>query len=209
MLALIGGLDGGYVNVDALATHLEDPAVRTVSRPIGFEAPIDILGQYVGGARALTALAGVGPRNTDDYPFVALDARRNVRSLSASPSALLLAMERLSRPDPAELLADPRRAALDERLNAYWHARNQFLEAGAALEGEPRGVALVEAASPGLLAAIRLSPEFNPAYQPLLGMARSLMTSNRQAASRLLHKINDAAPSRNEARELLSAEFGE
>jgi len=98
---------------------------------------------------------------------------------------------------------------MDERLNAYWHARNQFLEAGAALRGEPRGVALVEAASPGLLAAIRLSPEFNPAYQPLIGMARSLIASNRQAASRLLHEINDAAPSRNEARQLLSAELGE
>jgi spermidine synthase len=209
MLALIGGLDSGYVNIDALAAHLADPAVGTVTRPIGFEVPIDILGQYVGGPRALAALAGDGPKNTDDYPFVALDARRNVRSLSASPSALLLAMERLTRPDAAELLADPRQGAMDERLNAYWHARNQFLEAGAALKGEPRGVALVEAASPGLLAAIRLSPEFNPAYQPLIGMARSLMASNRQAASRLLHEINDAAPSRNEARELLSIEFGE
>jgi len=209
MLALIGGLDGGYVNMDALAARLEDPAVKAVTHPIGFEAPIDLLGQYVGGPRTLAALAGVGPRNTDDYPFVALDARRNVRALSASPSALLLAVARQTRPDPAELLADPRQGAMDERLNAYWHARSQFLEAGAALRGEPRGVALVEAASPGLLAAIRLSPEFNPAYQPLIGMARSLMASNRQAASRLLHEINDAAPSRNEARDLLSAELGE
>jgi spermidine synthase len=209
MLALIGRRDGGYVNMDALTAHLTDPAVQAVTGPIGLEVPIDILGQYIGGPRALTGLAGAGPRNTDDYPFVALDARRNVRALSVSPSALLLTVTRLTRADPAELLADPKQGALADRLSAYWQARNQFLEAGAALRGEPRGSALVEAASPGLLAAIRLSPEFNPAYQPLISMARSLMASNRQAASRLLHEINDAAPSRTEARQLLSVEFGE
>jgi spermidine synthase len=43
----------------------------------------------------------------------------------------------------------------------------------------------------------------------LIGMARSLMASDRAAAARLLHAINDAAPSRGEARELLSREFGQ
>jgi spermidine synthase len=35
------------------------------------------------------------------------------------------------------------------------------------------------------------------------------MASDRTAAARLLHEINDAAPSRAEARELLSREFGQ
>jgi spermidine synthase len=169
---------------------------------------MDVLGQYVGGARILAALAGEGPRNTDDYPFVALDASRNVRALTAPPAALLLTMMRSSRPDPTELLGEPQREALADRLTAYWRARDRFLEAGAALQGDPRGPALVEAASPGLLEAIRLSAEFDPAYKPLIGMARSLMVSDREAAARLLHAINDAAPSRDEARGLLSREFG-
>jgi spermidine synthase len=117
-------------------------------------------------------------------------------------------MTRTTQPDPAELLGEPQRDPLAERLSAYWRARNRFLEAGAALRGDPRGLALVEAASPGLLDAIHLSAEFNPAYTPLIAMARSLMASDREAAARLLHEINDAAPSRSEARELLSREFG-
>jgi spermidine synthase len=40
-------------------------------------------------------------------------------------------------------------------------------------------------------------------------MAKSLMTSDRAAAARLLREINDAAPSRGEARELLAREFGQ
>jgi len=161
------------------------------------------------GPRALSAFAGQGPRNTDDYPFVTFDARRNVQALTAPPWALLRAVTQALRPDPAELLAEPTRDALSERLAAYWRARNRFLDAGTALPGDPRGAALIEAASPGLLDALRLSPEFDPAYMPLIGMARSLIASDRTAAARLLHAINDAAPSRGEAREILSREFGQ
>jgi len=206
MLALIGPRGGGYFDLDALAARLSD--LGPVVRPFGFEAPMDLFGQYLGGPRALAAFAGEGPRNTDDYPFVTFDAHRNVRALTAPPWALLLAVTRAMRPDPAELVAEPQRDALAGRLSAYWRARNRFLEVGAALPGDPRGLALIEAASPGLLDALRLSAEFDPAYGPLIGMAQALMASDRAAAARLLRDINDVAPSRGEARELLSREFG-
>jgi len=209
MLALIGPRDGGSLDLDGLAARLRDPPVSSVVRPLGFEAPIDLLGQYLGGPRALSAFAGEGPRNTDDYPFVTFDARRNVRALTAPPWSLLLAITRAVQPDPAELLAAPQRDALGDRLNAYWRARNRFLEAGAALPGDPRGNALIDAASPGLLDALRLSSEFDPAYGPLIGMAKSLMTSDRAAGARLLREIDKAAPSRGEARGLLAREAGQ
>jgi spermidine synthase len=209
MLALIGPRDAGDLDLDILAARLGDPQLRPVARPLGFEQPIDLLGQYLGGPRALAAFAGQGPRNTDDYPYVTFDARRNVGALTAPPWSLLLAVTRAMRPDPAELLAAPQRDALSHRLNAYWRARNRFLEAGAALPGEPRGNALIEAASPGLLEALRFSPEFDPAYGPLIGMAKSLLASDRAAAARLLRQISDAAPSRGEAKELLAREFGQ
>jgi spermidine synthase len=209
MLALIGPRDGGTPDPDALAARLRDPSVRPVARPLGFEGPIDLLGQYLGGPHALAAFAGQGPRNTDDYPFVTFDAHRNVRALTAPPWSLLLAVTRAMRPDPAELLAAPQRDAFGGRLSAYWRARNRFLEAGAALPGDPRGSALIAAAAPGLLDALRFSSEFDPAYGPLMGMAKSLMASDRAAAARLLHEIDDAAPTRGEARELLAREFGQ
>jgi spermidine synthase len=209
MLALIGPRDGGDLDLDALAARLRDPQIRPVVRPLGFEGPIDLLGQYLGGPRALAAFAGEGPRNTDDYPYVTFDARRNVRALTAPPWSLLLAMTRAMRPDPAELLAASWRDAFGARLNAYWRARNRFLEAGAALPGDPRGGALIAAASPGLIEALRISSEFDPAYGPLIGMAKSLLASDRTAAARLLHEINDAAPSRGDAKDLLAREFGQ
>ncbi|WP_342739606.1 spermidine synthase [Bradyrhizobium sp. B117] len=209
MLALVGTRDGGHLDTDALAARLRDPAVASAVRPLGFEAPIDLLGQYLAGPRALSAFAGEGPRNTDDYPFVTFDARRNVRALTAAPWSLLLAVTKEIRPDPNELLVSAaERGAPGTRLNAYWAARNRFLEAGASLPGDPRGAALIDAASPGLIDALRLSAEFDPAYGPLMGMAKSLLGSDRAAAARLLRKINEAAPSRREARDLLLREFG-
>jgi spermidine synthase len=208
MLVLVGPREAGFLDVEALAARLRDPAIAAATAPIGLSEPMDVLGQYVGGPRSLAALAGDAPRNTDDYPFVALDARRNVRALTAPPSDLLLAVISQVHPDPAELLTEPQRSALADRLLAYWRARDRFLEAGAALRGEPRGVALVAAASPGLLDTIRLSAEFEPAYQPLLAMARSLLGADRDAAEKLLSAIDAAAPSRPEARALLAREFG-
>src|SRR5262245_5225892 len=209
MLALIGNQEGGGdLDVDTLAARLSDRAIGAVARPLGFDAPMDVLGQYVAGPRALAVFAGEGPRNTDNYPLVALDASRNVRALSAPPSTSLLALTFALQPDPSELL-QPGRDALAERLTAYWRARNRFLEAGASLKGDPRGLALIEAASPGLLEALRLSAEFEPAYGPLMAMARTLMASDRRAAAHLLRQIDHAAPSRGEARELLSREFNQ
>src|SRR5712671_4508224 len=111
MLALVGRRDRGNLDLHTLADRLADPAVRAVVHPIGFEGPMEVLGQYVGGSRTLAAFAGEGPRNTDDYPFVALDAQRNVRALAAQPSALLLAVLGELRPDSAELLQNVDRAS--------------------------------------------------------------------------------------------------
>ena len=209
MLALVGPRDAGYLDLAALEARLRDPAVASVAAPVGLAVPMDVLGQYVGGAHALAALAGDGPRNTDDHPYVALDARRNIRALSLPPASLLLALIHSSHANAAELLREPERVRLAARLTAYWRARDRFIEAGAALPGDPRGLALVQAASPGLLDAVRLSGEFDPAYQPLMAMARSLLGADREAAARLLRAIDAAAPTRSDARELLMREFGQ
>jgi spermidine synthase len=208
MLALIGPRDGAPLDLDALKRQLADAEISRVVQPLGFESSLDLLGQYVGGPRALAALAGDTPRNTDDYPFVTFDARRNVRALTAQPWSLLLSVIRTVRPDPDELLDAAHRGPLADRLTGYWQARNRFLEAGAALPGDPRGAALIAAAAPGLLESLRLSADFDPAYTPLIAMAKSLLRSDRTAAASLLRAINDAAPSREEARNLLSREFG-
>ncbi|UFZ08322.1 spermidine synthase [Bradyrhizobium ontarionense] len=209
MLALIGSRASHHVDPERLGPRLSEPRLRPILHPLALDQPIDLLGQYVAGAKSLARFAGPGPRNSDDFPFVTFDARRNVRALSAPPWELLLTVIGQAKTDATELIDPSQRAAWDERLGAYWQARNRFLQAGAALTGDPRGSALIAAAAPGLLDSVRLSAEFEPAYVPLMSMARSLLASDRRAAEGLLRAIDDAAPSRGEARDLLSREFGQ
>ncbi len=202
MLALCGGR--GPVGLDplALTARLDEPAARAALRRTGLLAPMDVLGLHAGGAEALRAFAGAGPRNTDDRPAVTLDAGRNVRASQGVPTMLLLQVLRGLAPDAAGLPGLP--APLAGRLAAYWRARNRFIEAGAALPEGIEGRALADAAAPGLLEVVRLSPEFDLAYGPLLGMARSLLGTDRTAGAALLRALDAAAPGREEARGLLA-----
>ena len=199
MLALIGGREG-VPDMGGVAARLADPGVRAATAPAGLAVPMDVLGLFVADAAGLAAYAGPGPSNTDDRPFVALDARRNVRALAAPPAERLLALLRGTA---------PARRDGDARLAAYWQARDRFIAAGAGVPVGASGHALIDAAVPGLLDAVRLSGEFDPAYGPLLGMARALLAPGRPAADRregraLLQAINEAAPFRREAREMLA-----
>lgn len=203
MLALIGPRDPGPLDVAALQSRLERADVAAAARPLGFESAIDVLGQYLGGPRALAQFAGEGQVNTDDYPFVTFDAERNVEALSAPPWSLLLKTVRSIRSDADELLNGDHSADLARRLPPYWEARNHFLEAGTELRGDPRGRALIDAAAPALLETLRLSPEFDPAYHPLLSMAQALAASDRTAARHLLQSVVAAAPGRPEAAQML------
>jgi spermidine synthase len=54
-----------------------------------------------------------------------------------------------------------------------------------------------------LLAALRVSPEFRPAYDPLLAMALEVGRSDPTAARALLVKLRDVQPARREASEAL------
>jgi len=204
MLALIARSDGVFADADGLAERIGDPSVAALAGPLGFRAPIDALGQFVAGPAALARFVGDGPLNTDDRPFVTFDARANVQALSAPPWVTLLALTQGVPTDVDELLPPEGRVGLGAQLASYWRARNRFLELGAEVPGDLRGAALIGAAAPGLLEVLRLDPTFDPAYAPLMSMARGLLASNPEAGARLLRDIDAAAPQRGDASDLLA-----
>jgi spermidine synthase len=56
-----------------------------------------------------------------------------------------------------------------------------------------------------LLAVLRLSPDFRPAYDPLLAMAKALARSDVSGARTLLDELSRVQPARSEALLLLAA----
>jgi spermidine synthase len=200
MMALCGTADGQGIALTGLASRLSAPGLSARVRELEFATPLAVAGAYLGGAAELADYAGSGPLNSDDRPVVALNGHRNVQALAVPPETLLLrVVSRLHR-QSATLRVD---GVAPERLAAYWRARDRFLAAGAALKGDPRGRALIDAAAPGLLAAVRESDDFDPAYQPLLAMADALQSMDPAAARSLLDALDQAAPSRPDARQRL------
>ncbi|GAC1348369.1 MAG: hypothetical protein NVSMB18_36330 [Acetobacteraceae bacterium] len=204
MLALVGTRAGQPLDLTRLRQRLADPASGPALRRTALTRPLDLLGLFLAGPDRLAALAGSGPPNSDDHPLVTLDAANNVRALSVPPTTLLLSLLHELGPDPAPLPGAPGA----EPLAAYRRARNRFIEAGASLPPNLDERALMNAAIPGLLDAVRLSPDFDPAYMPLLAMVESLLgtndTDDRDAAIHLLRAMRQAAPARVEAGHLLA-----
>ncbi len=167
---------------------------------LGLGDELAVLGSFIAGPSALAAFAGDAPLNTDDLPVVAYLAPRITYAAESAPRDRLLALLHAVHVQPAEILAPGDDGA---RLAAYWAARDQFIEAGYAVHATNDVVAMLEQVREPLLAVLRVSPDFGPAYDPLLRMANELARSNAAAARELLGDLATIQPDRPEALEAL------
>jgi spermidine synthase len=157
-----------------------------------------VLGSLLSGPRALQRFAAGAPLNTEDRPVVAQRAPRDTYAPSSSARERLLAILQALSSEPQNITATD----LSERarLVAYWSARNRFLELGMHIRPSPDASAMLAQLGSPLLAILRQSPDFRPAYDPLLSMATALPEHTARA---LLLQLSAAQPARPEAENLL------
>ena len=119
----------------------------------------------------------------------------------------MLALLRQLDVEPAEIIdaravdADDAAAAAgwSQRMAAYWSARDRFIEAGQGVRlTSDVNEMLLQVREP-LLAVLRISPDFRPAYDPLWRMAAALGRTDAAAARALLIELNQVQPARPEA----------
>ena len=104
---------------------------------------------------------------------------------------------------PSEVIVQGADETLPQRLAAYWQARNRFVQAGRAIKPSADvRVVLAQVREP-LMSVLCLSPDFRPAYDPLLQMAAALALTDGTAASALLGELSAVQPARGEAAALL------
>ncbi|MBC7735084.1 MAG: spermidine synthase, partial [Bacteriovorax sp.] len=82
-------------------------------------------------------------------------------------------------------------------------ARAQFIEAGMAVRASSDPQAMLAQVRAPLLAVLRTSGDFRPAYDPLLNLARAVARSDPGGARSLLGEVAGAHPSRPGAALLL------
>jgi spermidine synthase len=178
---------------------------NTLSQPLadfGFKDEFSIAGAFVGGASALKRFAGHAPLNTDDHPIVNYIAPSITYAAVSSPADRLAAFLKEMRPHRDELSfqADPE---WSQRLLAYWSARDQFIDLGRQTRLSNNPQAMLNQVREPLLAILRSSPDFTPAYDPLIKMALALAPTEPSAAIELLNTLRQIQPLRPEAGEQL------
>jgi spermidine synthase len=209
VLGLVARHDGEAFSMEQARARLASVRAAWTPARFGFADEWSLLGSFVSGPEALARFADGAPLNTDDRPVVAYLAPRITYAPDSLPRERLMALLGQLAISPAELLPD---AAPDPaaRLSAYWRARNAYLEAGLAVRpvADPR--AMLRQVRDPLLAALRTSADFRPAYEPLLHMAVALAASDPEGARFLLSELRDLQPRWPEAamalRELREAE---
>lgn len=175
-------------------------------RGLGLEDELAVLGSFVAGSASLTRLAAGAAVNTDDHPVVAYRAPRATYAPQLRPRDRLIALLNELSVEPSELL-DGADDALHEnaRLAAYWRARDRFIRIGRDVQPSARAADMLAQVRDPLLAVLRESPDFRPAYDPLLAMARAVAATDAAAARAVLTSLARVQPARAEATQALAS----
>lgn len=203
VLGLVARRDAGRFELRQVRARLASVALPRPPAAFGLADEFALLGSFVAGPAALARFGGAAPLNTDDHPVVAYRAPRITYAPDSLPRDRLLALLREFEVAPGELVTAPDDAGWLPRLAAYRAARDRFIEAGRDVRPSADVLQMLSQVREPLLSVLRLSPDFRPAYDPLLRMAGVLARSDAGAARALLAELEQAQPARPEAAQAL------
>ena len=202
VLGLVGhAIGSGLLDAAAVRRRVAAAALPGGAAAYGVEDEFALLGSFVAGPAALSRWASLAPLNTDDHPWVAYRAPRITYAPDSTPDQRLLALLHAMKIVPQEVIAAPGDDA--SRLVAYWAARNRYLEVGQGVRPSAQVQDMLAQVREPLLDVLRTSPDFRPAYDPLLHMAGVLAQSDVGAARALLAELARLQPARPEAGQVL------
>lgn len=204
VLGLVGRANQERFDVAVLHERLGHLALPEWLPALALEDELAVLGSFAMGPAALKRFASGAPLNTDDHPVVAYSAPRITYAPDSSPRDRLIWLLRELSVAPDELIEPPSDPKWSSRLAAYWMARDRYVESGRDVRPSSRVEEMLAQVREPLLAVLRISPDFRPAYDPLLGMAQALAGSDVSSARQLLAELAAIQPTRTEAASALS-----
>jgi spermidine synthase len=210
VLGLVGRDDAGRFDAGAIHDRLSRGVLPARVAGIGLEDELAVLGSFVAGSEALRRFAAGAAANTDDHPVVAYRAPRVTYAPDSLPRDRLLALLQQLSGDatpplqPDQLIVPTRDPAWPRRLAAYWVARDRFIASGRDVRLSPAVEEMLAQVREPLLSVLRISPDFRPAYDPLLAMAAALAPTDASAARILLTELSRLQPARAEAQRALA-----
>jgi spermidine synthase len=204
VLGLVGRRAGEKFEVMAVRQRLAQLALPGRVASIGLEDELAVLGSFIAGPASLQRFAAGAASNTDDRPVVAYRAPAVTYAPDSAPGDRFIALLHELSLEPAQLLAPSPDGLWPQRLAAYWSARDRFIAAGRDVHPSARVEEMLAQVQEPLLSVLRTSPDFRPAYDPLLTMAGALARTNVSGARTLLTELTQIQPARSEATHALT-----
>ena len=200
VIGLVGSASNGRrLDLERVRRRLATAAWPESPSAFGLNDEFALLGSFIAGPSALTRFSGDAPLNTDDHPVVAYAAPRVTYAPESLPRDRLIELLHALAVRPDDVVDASTDAAKRDRLVAYWAARDRFIEAGRSVHASPNAADMLAQIRQPLLAVLHTSPDFRPAYDPLLRLALALVDGDRHRARELLTELVREQPTRPEA----------
>ena len=152
-----------------------------------------ILGSILSGASGLRAFVGEARANTDDRPIVVHEAPWETYAPTETPRTRLFNLVNQLHAKPQEILRDASDDSL-HRFDAYWSARARYIEVGLSIQPDPDPLTMLTRLREPLLEILEQSPDFMPAFDPLLSLSRSLIKTAPGVAGEVLNALSMIRP---------------
>jgi spermidine synthase len=208
VLGLVARPEQNKVNAQLVKTSLQINNDRDRNRRAALQLydEFAILGSIVASTTELTMLAQGAPLNTDDNSLITQLAPLAVyenSNITWKKFSSLIAGFSPKVSDVFLPAASLEEAQILARIQNYWDARNKFIALGSTVRASDDIQKMLAQLRQPLIKIILTSPDFRPAYDPLLNIASSLAMTDKTAARSLYYELGQINPQRNEARKAL------
>jgi spermidine synthase len=205
VIGLVARRDGERIEIAGVRRRMAAVRATHPLADFGIADDFALLGSFVAGPGSLAKFAANAELNTDDHPVVTYLAPRITYAAAAAPRDRLLELLASVHNEPDQLLVAGDDIEWERRLSAYWQARDRYLRLGRDVRPTLDVRDMLAQVRDPLLAVLRVSPDFRPAYDPLLRMAYGISSTDFSAARALLTQLAREQPARPEAAEALRA----
>lgn len=198
-VGLIGFADDRRLDRAQVVARLRAYGTPERRSEFGVEDDLALLGVFISGPEALTRFSAHAPANTDDHPVVAYGAPHLTYAPDSTPADRLMTLLSNVSLTPGELVSSDGDEAWANRLGAYWAARNRFIDSGRAVRLSADPSVMLDQVQEPLLAVLKISPDFRPAYDPLVRLAEAVATRDANRGRLLLDELAGLQPARTDA----------
>ena len=167
------------------------PTVAKFLKQAKLDNEFAVMGSVVAGPQSLRTFAAGAKLNTDDQPVVAHRAPWVSYAPEETPQNRLTALMASVAPSAADVMGSAQ-AQDAAQLEAYWLARAKYLAFGMTVKPQldPRAM-LIQLRQP-LLDMVAISPNFQPAVEPLLALSEAVRTTHPDLSAEVRAALNAA-----------------